>query len=30
MAKQASDGESLDVQRRQIEGYGLMRDLNVD
>jgi putative DNA-invertase from lambdoid prophage Rac len=29
-AKQASEGESLDVQRRQIEGYALMHGLSVD
>jgi putative DNA-invertase from lambdoid prophage Rac len=28
--KQASEGESLDVQRRQIEGYALMHGLVVD
>jgi DNA invertase Pin-like site-specific DNA recombinase len=28
--KQAIEGESLDVQRRQIEGYGLMHGLTVD
>jgi putative DNA-invertase from lambdoid prophage Rac len=28
--KQANEGESLDVQRRQIEGYALMRGLKVD
>ena len=28
--KQANEGESLDVQRRQIEGYGLMQGLVVD
>jgi DNA invertase Pin-like site-specific DNA recombinase len=28
--KQASEGESLEVQRRQIEGYALMHDLAVD
>src|SRR5271166_1408947 len=28
--KQASEGESLEVQRRQIEGYGLMHGLAVD
>jgi putative DNA-invertase from lambdoid prophage Rac len=27
--KQASEGESLDVQRRQIEGYALMHDLTL-
>ena len=27
--RQANDGESLDVQRRQIEGYALMQDLTV-
>jgi DNA invertase Pin-like site-specific DNA recombinase len=26
-AKQAAEGESLDVQRRQIEGYALMHGL---
>ena len=29
-AKQANEGESLDVQRRQIEGYALMHGLAVD
>jgi putative DNA-invertase from lambdoid prophage Rac len=29
-AKQANEGESLDVQRRQIEGYALMHGLSVD
>jgi putative DNA-invertase from lambdoid prophage Rac len=28
--RQASEGESLDVQRRQIEGYALMQGLAVD
>src|SRR5271166_2698293 len=28
--KQASEGESLEVQRRQIEGYALMHGLTVD
>ena len=29
-AKQAAEGESLDVQRRQIEGYALMHGLALD
>jgi DNA invertase Pin-like site-specific DNA recombinase len=29
-AKQGSDGESLEVQRRQIEGYALMHGLKLD
>ena len=29
-AKQASEGESLEVQRRQIEGYALMHGLKLD
>ena len=29
-ARQASDGESLDVQRRMIEGYALMHGLQLD
>jgi putative DNA-invertase from lambdoid prophage Rac len=29
-ARQASEGESLEVQRRQIEGYALMHGLKVD
>ena len=29
-ARQANEGESLDVQRRQIEGYGLMHGLVLD
>jgi DNA invertase Pin-like site-specific DNA recombinase len=29
-AKQAAEGESLDVQRRQIEGYALMQGLTLD
>jgi putative DNA-invertase from lambdoid prophage Rac len=29
-ARQANEGESLDVQRRQIEGYALMHGLSVD
>ena len=28
--RQASEGESLDVQRRQIKGYALMHGLAVD
>ena len=28
--KQANEGESLDVQRRQIEGYALMHDLTIN
>jgi putative DNA-invertase from lambdoid prophage Rac len=28
--RQANEGESLDVQRRQIEGYGLMHGLTID
>lgn len=28
--KQAAEGESLDVQRRQIEGYALMQGMTVD
>ena len=28
--RQASEGESLDVQRRQIEGYGHMHGLVID
>ncbi len=28
--KQAAEAESLDVQRRRIEGYGLMHGLVVD
>ena len=28
--RQASEGESLDVQRRQIEGYALMHGLTLD
>src|SRR5271155_5465919 len=28
--RQANEGESLDVQRRQIEGYALMHGLKVD
>ena len=28
--RQADDGQSLDVQQRQIEGYAAMRDLSVD
>ena len=28
--RQANEGESLDVQRRQIEGYALMHGLSVD
>jgi hypothetical protein len=27
--RQASEGESLDVQRRQIEGYALMHGLTI-
>jgi DNA invertase Pin-like site-specific DNA recombinase len=29
-ARQASEGESLEVQRRQIEGYALMHGLTLD
>jgi len=29
-AKQAAEGESLDVQKRQIEGYALMHGLALD
>jgi DNA invertase Pin-like site-specific DNA recombinase len=29
-ARQAAEGESLDFQRRQIEGYALMYGLTVD
>ncbi len=29
-ARQHDEGESLDVQRRQIEGYGIMRGMIVD
>ena len=29
-ARQATEGESLDVQRRQIEGYALMQGLTID
>ena len=29
-ARQASEGESLEVQQRQIEGYGLMHGLTLD
>ena len=29
-AAQADEGESLDVQRRQIEGYAMQHDLRVE